>query len=720
MRIPHLQILLLLLLITTGKVSLEGIDMNEQKSNRLIEESSPYLLQHAHNPVNWYPWGEEAFKKAVEEDKPVIISIGYSSCHWCHVMEEESFEDEEVARLMNERFISIKVDREERPDIDSLYMEAVQMITGRGGWPLNTFALPDGRPFYGGTYFPKKDWMIVLNYIADLYANKKSQAVGNAEIIEKGVKDSNLQLLDTRTIEVSAEDLDIAVSKLKEKFDIKSGGIGAAPKFPMPTLYQFLLSYAYLQDDKEIKDFVILTLDKMASGGIYDQIGGGFSRYSTDAVWKVPHFEKMLYDNAQLVSLYADAYRYTKSERYRDVVYDTLQFGKESFTSPEGAFYSALDADSEGVEGKYYVWTETEMKTILGDDYPVARDYYGIGAEGYWDEITRLGSSFATTEEGNNILLRPEGSERKILDVSQEQLDRIKDRLKSVRDNRIPPGLDDKSLTSWNSLMISAYVDAYKAFGDQTFLEAAEISAAHILEKVRQPDGGLYHVYKDGRAYIDGFLDDYALFISALISIFEVTGRVDLIQEAEKLTNYILENFYSTDEKLFYYTSASSVGLGSSGVLDASGKLIVRDLEITDTIIPSSNSVISMELFRLSRLTGKSRYHEISVEMLNRVSGRTIGNPQFFSHWAERILFELNPYFEVVIAGQNADQVSRDLQDFYLPNTIFSYTNVPNNQLGLFSYRFSEDETQIFICEDNACKFPVTTVEEALDQLKRN
>jgi uncharacterized protein len=688
--------------------------MNTQKPNRLIEESSPYLQQHAHNPVNWYPWGEEAFKKAVKEDKPVIISIGYSSCHWCHVMEDESFEDEEVARLMNERFISIKVDREERPDIDSLYMEAVQMITGRGGWPLNAFALPDGRPFYGGTYFPKKDWMIVLNYIADLYANKKSQAIGNAEIIEKRIKDSNLQLLDTSTIEVSIEDIDTAVSKLKEKFDLKSGGIGAAPKFPMPALYQFLLTYAYLQDDKEIKDFVTLTLDKMASGGIYDQIGGGFARYSTDAAWKVPHFEKMLYDNAQLVSLYADAYRYTKNELYRDVVYDTLQFVKESFTSPEGAFYSALDADSEGVEGKYYVWKEVELKTILGDDYSVARDYYGIGAEGYWDEITRLGSSFATTEEGNNILLRPEGSDRKILDVSQEQLDRIKNRLKSARDNRIPPGLDDKSLTSWNALMISAYVDAYKAFGDNTFLEAAETSAKHILEKVRQPDGGLYHVYKEGRAYIEGFLDDYALFISALISLFEVTGQVGLIQEAEILTNYILENFYSIDEKLFYYTSDSSEGLGSGVVL------IVRDLEITDTIIPSSNSVISMELFRLSRLTGKSRYHELSVEMLNRVSGRTIGNPQFFSHWVRRILFELNPYFEVVITGQNAEQVSRNLQEFYLPNTVFAYTDVPNDQFGLFSYRFSDDGTQIFICEDNACKFPVATVEEAFDLLNRN
>lgn len=692
---------LVLLMVSTGNLFLNGIDMNEQKPNRLIEESSPYLLQHAHNPVNWYPWGEEAFKKAVEEDKPVIISIGYSSCHWCHVMEEESFEDEEVAKLMNERFISIKVDREERPDIDSLYMDAVQMITGRGGWPLNTFALPDGRPFYGGTYFPKKDWMIVLNYIADLYDNKKSQAVGNAEIIEKGIKDSSLQLLDTRTIEVSNEDIDTAVSKLKEKFDIKSGGIGAAPKFPMPTIYQFLLTYAYLQDDKEIKDFVTLTLDKMASGGIYDQIGGGFARYSTDAAWKVPHFEKMLYDNAQLVSLYADAYRYTKNKLYRDVVYDTLQFVKESFTSPEGAFYSALDADSEGVEGKYYVWTEKELKTILGDDYPVARDYYGIGAEGYW-------------EEGSNILLRPEVSDRKILEVSQEQLDRIKDRLKSVRNNRIPPGLDDKSLTSWNALMISAYVDAYKAFGDNTFLEAAETSANHILKKVRQPDGGLYHVYKDGRAYIDGFLDDYALFISALISLFEVTGRVELLQDAETLTNYILANFYSTDEKLFYYTSDSREGLGSSVVL------IVRDLEITDTIIPSSNSVISMELFRLSRLTGESRYYELSVEMLNRVSGRTLGNPQFFSHWAGRILFELNPYFEVVITGQNAEQVSRELQENYLPNTVSAYTNVSNEQLGLFSYRFSEDATQIFICEDNACKFPVTTVEEALDQLNRN
>ena len=454
MRTRYISTLLVLFLLSTGNLLLNGIDMNTPKPNKLIEESSPYLLQHAHNPVNWYPWGEEAFKKAEEEDKPIIISIGYSSCHWCHVMEEESFEDEEVARLMNERFISIKVDREERPDIDSLYMGAVQLITGRGGWPLNAFALPDGRPFYGGTYFPKKDWIIVLTYLADLYENMKSQAVGNAEIIEKEIQDSSLQLLDTRKIELSVNDLNTAVSKMKDTFDTVNGGINGAPKFPMPSLYHFLLSYAYLQDDAEIKDFTTLTLDKMAYGGIYDQIGGGFARYSTDEAWKVPHFEKMLYDNAQLVSLYADAYRYTKSELYRDVVYDTLRFVKESFTSPEGVFYSALDADSEGEEGKYYVWTEKELKQILGDDYPTARDYYGIGTEGFWDEITRLGSSFATTEEGNNILLRPNSSLES--DFPKETLERIRTRLKKERDKRIPPGLDDKSLTSWNALMISA------------------------------------------------------------------------------------------------------------------------------------------------------------------------------------------------------------------------------------------------------------------------
>jgi uncharacterized protein len=704
MRTRYISTLLVLFLLSTGNLLLNGIDMNTPKPNKLIEESSPYLLQHAHNPVNWYPWGEEAFKKAEEEDKPIIISIGYSSCHWCHVMEEESFEDEEVARLMNERFISIKVDREERPDIDSLYMGAVQLITGRGGWPLNAFALPDGRPFYGGTYFPKKDWIIVLTYLADLYENMKSQAVGNAEIIEKEIQDSSLQLLDTRKIELSVNDLNTAVSKMKDTFDTVNGGINGAPKFPMPSLYHFLLSYAYLQDDAEIKDFTTLTLDKMAYGGIYDQIGGGFARYSTDEAWKVPHFEKMLYDNAQLVSLYADAYRYTKSELYRDVVYDTLRFVKESFTSPEGVFYSALDADSEGEEGKYYVWTEKELKQILGDDYPTARDYYGIGTEGFWDEITRLGSSFATTEEGNNILLRPNSSLES--DFPKETLERIRTRLKKERDKRIPPGLDDKSLTSWNALMISAYTDAYKAFGENDFLTAAKTSTDHILKKVRQPDGGLYHVYKEGRSYIEGFLDDYALMISALISLFEITGDTALLDEAEYFTAYVIENFYESEENLFYFTS------------NTRDTLIVRTIEVTDTIIPSSNSVLAQELFRLSRLTGKTDYYELSVRMLERISSRTIAGPEFFSHWAERILYELNPYYEVVVAGRNADQISQELQEFYLPNTVFAATTIPNDQLGLFAYRYSEDETRIFICENSTCQFPVTTIKEALNQLQ--
>lgn len=700
-----MYILLLVLLAAAGRLPLEGSDMLKLKPNRLINESSPYLQQHAYNPVNWYPWGEEAFKKAVDEDKPVIISIGYSSCHWCHVMEEESFEDEEVARLMNERFVSIKVDREERPDIDSLYMGAVQMITGRGGWPLNAFALPDGRPFYGGTYFPRKDWMIVLTYIADLYANKKNQVVGNAEIIEKGIQDSSLQLLDTRTIEVSADDLNTAVSKMREKFDSVNGGISGAPKFPMPTLYHFLLSYAYLQKDKDIKDFTILTLDKMAFGGIYDQIGGGFSRYSTDEAWKVPHFEKMLYDNAQLVSLYADAYRYTKRELYRDVLHETLQFVKERLTSPEGAFYSALDADSEGDEGKYYVWTEKELKQILGDDYPAARDYFGIGAEGYWDEITRLGSSFATTEDGKNILLRPNGTME--ADFPRETLERIRTRLKNERDRRIPPGLDDKSVTAWNALMISAYTDAYKALGDAAYLAAAKTGTEHILEKVRQPDGGLYHVYKNDRSYIEGFLDDYALMISALISLFEITGDTSLLDEAEYFSDYVLEHFYDSEQNIFYYTA------------NTRDTLIVRNIEVTDTVIPSSNSVLAHELFRLSRLTGNRDYYEISLRMLGRISSRTLAGPEYFSHWAERILYELNPYYEIVAAGNNADQVLREMQTFYLPNAVFAATSVPNDQLGLFRYRYSEDETRIFICENSTCKFPVTTVEEALNQLQR-
>jgi len=660
-------------------------------TNKLINESSPYLLQHAHNPVDWYPWGEEAFRKAAEKDKPVIISIGYSSCHWCHVMEEESFEDEEVARLMNEKFISIKVDREERPDIDACYMNAVQQITRRGGWPLNAFALPDGRPFYGGTYFPREDWLHILNTLADLYANDREKLVSTAEDVERGIEETALRLLDSRPREISPEDLAGAVREMIRDFDTRLGGVGRAPKFPMPSLYRFLLAYSSLRDEPGIRDFVLLTLDRMASGGIYDQIGGGYARYSTDASWKIPHFEKMLYDNAQLVSLYSDAWRYTRKENYRRVVCQTLEFVEETFTSPEGAFYSALDADSEGEEGAYYVWEEAELKKLLGGDYDFAREYFGIGREGLW-------------EEGKNILLRPDDGESSESAADGETIERIRRALKAARDRRIPPGLDDKALTSWNALMITAYADAWRAFGEPRFLDAAVRGTDHILEEMRRPDGGLYRAWKEGRAYIEAFLEDYAHMTAALITLFEVTGDTRYLDEAEELTGYILRHFYSPGEKLFYSTPEGD-------------DLITRIIDIQDNVLPSPNAVTARNLFRLYKLTGITRYRELYQDMTGRIRQITLNNAQYFSHWAELLLFELNPFYEVVTAGPNARELSRQLQTEYLPHAVFAFTAVPDETRGLFAGRYSDETTRIYICRDNACLAPVTAVDEALAQL---
>ncbi|MDA3956208.1 thioredoxin domain-containing protein [Oceanispirochaeta sp.] len=457
-------------------------------TNRLINEPSPYLQQHAHNPVHWYPWGDEAFNKAAEENKPIIISIGYSSCHWCHVMEEESFENEEVARLMNEHFISIKVDREERPDIDAHYMNALQMITGRGGWPMNMFALPDGSPFYGGTYFPRDQWMNLLTLVAGQYKSNTEEMVRAAESIEQGISNFKIKLLETEESPYSIDQLGSSVAQTSPQFDLINGGISGAPKFPMPVFTRFLLSWSVLQNDPETRDFVLLTLDKMAAGGIYDQIGGGFSRYSTDVKWKVPHFEKMLYDNAQLLSLYAKAYSLTKKEQYKNVVYQTMDYIEESMTSPRGIFYSALDADSEGEEGLFYTWEKRELLELLAEDYPLAKEYYGIGVAGAW-------------EGGKNILLRPDLQDSQ--NPAGKDLERIRSILKEARDKRVPPRQDDKSLTSRNALMIIAYIDAFNAFGAPRFLHNAEQATDFILENQLQPDGSLYHAFKDNRSYID-------------------------------------------------------------------------------------------------------------------------------------------------------------------------------------------------------------------------
>ncbi|MDX2189194.1 MAG: thioredoxin domain-containing protein [Bacteroidota bacterium] len=550
-------------------------------TNALINSSSPYLLQHAHNPVNWYPWEEATLLKAKTENKPIIVSIGYSACHWCHVMEHESFENETVAKVMNENFICIKVDREERPDVDQIYMDAVHTMGLRGGWPLNVFLTSDALPFYGGTYFPVQSWISVCKQVATAYNNHYLEVLQSAESFQKSLNKSELQRLnlikETEKFDVSL--LELAFNKSSISFDVEWGGSGKAPKFPMPSNYIFLLRIWHQTRNQKALQQVVLTLKRMALGGIYDQVGGGFARYSTDREWFVPHFEKMLYDNAQLLSLYSEAYVATREPLFKRVVYETIEFVQQELTSHEGAFYSALDADSEGVEGKYYVWTNSEFNELLKEDYEFASDFYGIEAKGNWEHDFNILFCQKTLEEycQENELS---------FDLYEIILKEIKNKLRFARNQRIKPGLDDKTLASWNGLMMNGLIDAYRAFDEENFLQMAIKNGNFIIQKMKN-GSGLWHTFKDGKASIMGFLEDYAFVIQAFINLYEATFDEHWLVQAKLLMDYVLENFIDTEEIFLFFTDKNAE------------KLIARKKEIYDNVIPSSNSTMAINLWQL-------------------------------------------------------------------------------------------------------------------------
>lgn len=672
--------------------------LSPKHTNSLIDETSPYLLQHAHNPVNWYPWGEEALEKAKRENKLILVSIGYSACHWCHVMERESFEDEQVAEIMNDHFVSIKVDREERPDIDQVYMNALQLMTGRGGWPLNCFALPDGRPVYGGTYFPKEHWMNVMLNLADLYSNDREKVLEYAERLTEGVRVSELVKHDPGKPDLSIDMLHQAYAGWNHHFDHIEGGPNHAPKFPLPNNYLFLLRYGHLTGDKEVMKYVQLTLEKMAFGGIYDQMGGGFARYSTDMLWKVPHFEKMLYDNAQLVSLYSEAYSVSKDPLYRQVVFETLKFIEREMTSPEGAFYSALDADSEGEEGKFYVWKKEELKELLGDKFALYADYYNVNREGYW-------------EHGNHILLRREkdseiaARHNMTEDQLRKQVEEINAELLAVRERRVRPGLDDKTLASWNALMIKGYVDAYNTFGERSFITAAVRNADLILTKMRRDDGGLLHSYKNGRATINGYLEDYAFMIEALIALYQATFEERWLNTASELTEYSIKHFHDPESRMFWFTS------------DLDPPLIARKMEVHDNVIPASNSAMAKCLFMLGHFFEKQEYITMSAEMLNNVKREVESYTSSYSNWAILMMDHVTPFYEIAIVGKAVDEKRKELSKHYLPHAIFAGSS-NKSEMPLLKDRFTEDKTLIYVCRDKTCQLPVSEVSEALKQVE--
>lgn len=676
----------------------------ERKPNALINESSPYLLQHANNPVDWMPWGDEALKMAETEDKLIIISIGYSSCHWCHVMEEESFEDESVAKLMNENFVSIKVDREERPDIDQIYMDAVQMMTGSGGWPLNVVALPDGRPLYGGTYHTKSQWKQILNRMSELYEKKPEELQDYAQKLTEGLHTYNLVEPNPENPNFTKSILDQAVEAQKSNWDMQLGGSNRAPKFPLPNNLEFLMRYGYQSGDQQVLDFVTATLTQMAYGGIYDQVGGGFSRYSTDRKWHVPHFEKMLYDNAQLVSLYSKAFSLTKNELYKETVYETLDFVEKELMHEDGAFYSSLDADSMDeneklTEGAYYVWSKENLQEILGNDFQLFKDYYNISAYGLW-------------EGGNYVLIRKsdDADFAKEHEISTDQLkSKITDWKKILEDERSKrpkPRLDDKTLTSWNGLMLEGYIDAFKVFQEQHYLEIAKQNAHFISSNLIKDDGGLYHNYKDGKTSINGYLEDYASVISAFMKLYSVTSEEVWLKKAKDLTDYTLEHFYNETSGLFYFTS------------DDDSKLITRKTEMFDNVISSSNSIMANNIFKLSHYYGDNEYKKIAETMLNNILPQIEGSPGSFSNWLQLMADFVGPYYEIAISGPQANEKSKEFSSIYLPNVLLATAN-SESEIPLMENRFNGDDTYIFVCVNGTCKLPVTEFSEALQLIQR-
>lgn len=675
-------------------------------TNSLIKETSPYLLQHAHNPVNWFAWNDETLKKAKIEDKLILVSIGYSACHWCHVMEHESFEDEKIAQIMNDHFICIKVDREERPDIDQVYMMAVQLMTGHGGWPLNCFALPDGRPVYGGTYFQKQQWVNVLLNLADLYKNEKEKALEYAKQLTEGVKLTELVKINEEQEIFRRETLDECYKNWETRFDNIEGGPEKAPKFPLPNNYQFLLRYAHFTNNTEVFKHIELTLKKMAFGGIYDQIGGGFSRYSVDHFWKVPHFEKMLYDNAQLVSLYSEAFRMNQNPLYKQIVYETLAFVEREITSPEGAFYSALDADSEGAEGKYYVWNKKKLQHVLKENFNVFADYFNVNERGFW-------------EEENYILLRHDEDEiiAKSNNISLEELQKViskcKKQLLSIREKRVPPGLDHKILTSWNALMLHGYVDAYAAFGEEHFLDLAKKNAAYLQQYAFKKENKLTHLVKvysspSERAGVrSGFLEDYCFIIEAFIALYQATFDEYYLFQSNNLMEYCIVHFQDNKSGMFFFTS------------DEDKALITRKMELSDNVVPASNSSIAKSLFILGHYFENENYIQTSRKMLNNMLSEIISYGSGYSNWAMLMLYFTQPFYEVAIVGKSVDEKRKSFFKYNLPNVIFA-GSATQSSLPLLKNRFVEKETLIYVCENKICLAPVKEIEDALKYLNKN
>lgn len=678
--------------------------------NRLALETSPYLLQHAYNPVDWYPWGEEALQKARSENKPILVSIGYAACHWCHVMERESFENPDTARIMNEHFVNIKIDREERPDLDHIYMDAVQAMTGSGGWPLNVFLTPEGKPFYGGTYFPpqrafnRASWPEVLHGVISAFRDKRHEIDAQADNLTEHLSQANafgIQAVPEN--EVLHPDAPAAMAAaIQKQADTQWGGFGKAPKFPQTFTIQYLLRYHHYTGNKAALEQALLSLDRMLYGGLYDQIGGGFARYSTDTEWLVPHFEKMLYDNALLVTVYSEAFRLTGLDRYRRAVRETLDFVQQELLHPDGGFYAALDADSEGVEGKYYVWNLSEVQELLGEEAGLFCAYYDITKAGNWEHqsICWVKKDPATFAAENGISL-PE---------LEALLARGRARLLGVREKRVRPLLDDKVILGWNALMNTACSDAFAATGDPAYRELALRNMHFLLSRFREGEGPeLRHTWKNGSARFPAFLDDYAFLIQALIRLQEVTGDASWLEQARELTEWVEKQFSDTETPFFFYTP--------SGQAD----IIVRKKEVYDGAVPAGNSVMARNAWHLGMLLDRPDWKERARAMVLALGKAVQRYPTSFGVWASLLQEMLEGTAELALlgAGEEAEKIHRELLAAYVPDRVLMKAGKGAENYPLLAGKSGSGKPSIFLCRNYTCQSPVFSVEALMSLIDK-
>lgn len=673
----------------------------QRTGNRLIHELSPYLLQHAYNPVDWYPWGEEALSRAKSENKPIVISIGYSACHWCHVMEKESFEDEDTARLMNEHFINIKIDREERPDLDHIYMEAVQLMTGSGGWPLNVFLTPDLKPFYGGTYFPpeamynRPSWKDVLYGVAKTFNENAGDVLKRAQELTVHMMQSNdygsVQGGSANMPAYSEKSVHEIYANIQKLSDFTDGGFGKAPKFPQTFLIHYLLSYHHFTGNKAALDQACLSLDKMISGGIYDHIGGGFARYSTDNRWLVPHFEKMLYDNALLLMVLSEAWQVTHKETYKSVIEQTLAFLHRELLSPEGGFYSALDADSEGEEGRFYVWTFEEIKNLLENDAEIFCEFYDVSVNGNW--------------EGKNILNTPASLENFALkknlpaEFIGQMLENGRKILLEERGKRPRPLLDDKMLLGWNALMNTALCKVYAALGNEEVKALAVKNMAFLLSRYRDEQrGSFFHTYKSNQAKYPAFLDDNAYLIQALIHLQEITGDAKYLDDASSITTSVIEHFSDEESVLFYFTNREQTDV------------LLRKKEVYDAAVPSGNAVMAWNLNYLGIVYDNQDWRARVVKMLNGFTDATVRYPASFGVWADMVQKMVLGIQELVVMGENFGNLHKEILHIFIPHRILQVSEHENERFPFLIGKKSSNEPVVFLCKDYACQAPVTNI----------